>query len=268
MPAKSRACIVSTPHPAQMFLFTHLDHDVELMIVAEVEELTKFRACTRQFKRMIKDYNKVIKHEHIARPLHRRLDDSNVYLRMVTMGIVNASHDVCGMHCNGRRHNIRADRINRWQDGMNFVCAQYSDYDSEAWGHGNTLSRWVGRDGEHIPSYQEPSVEKLEDLRRKGREKWGDPAYAHRDFAAYHQVSRQDHIPRQCAGLKLDHPLSRKNCGQIDLLLRDMGATGYKSKRKAEKMALWWKLTMAQNYALENATPAELTKAFQNAQSG
>lgn len=249
---------INPPPRPQMFLFTHLDHDVELMIVAEVEELTKFRACTRQFKRMIKDYSKVLKHEHIARPLYSRLDDSNVYLRMVTMGIVNASHDVCGIHSNGRHHNIRARDINRWQDGMHFVV-NFGGGPSDGYGHGNSTSRWVDMRGEYLTT-RKPYVEQMEFQREQKRDLWGvviaNPhlqTHTVPDDAWFHEhpsrpgYRRLDHIPAHIKGLKLEHPLSWKTCAQIDILLRDMGAVRYKSKRKAEKLALWWKLKMAQS---------------------
>ena len=259
MPANTRACIVSTPHPAQMFLFTHLDHDVELMIVAKVEELTKFRACTREFKQMMKTNHKFIEHSKVeycrtnwrgntdrTQALGPQLTEGNVYLRMVCMGVLNMSRMTVTQRqltleeARREKPTIHQYQITEWEDTIHNIlpipwlrgiCGDNRDRMS---------SYWVDRHGENV-NYRKPMVEQIEFQREQKRDIWG----VLRPTSA--QLHRVDHIPAHIKGLKLQHPLSYFTCAQIDTLLGDLGAVRYKSKRKAEKLALWWKLAMAQS---------------------
>jgi len=240
-----------------MFLFTHLDHDVELMIVAEVEELTKFRKCTRQFKRLIKENHRFIEHSRFSYDFKGaitgpNLDDANVFLRMVCLGVVNRSHVIYNKSFY-HRGCCKSRPVH--QDAWDFTYEPFQ-INNESF-----VLDWVDWEGDWVDwrgrrtynAYFEKfefarslirgifSSEFLSNVGCKTRnpmKKFSIPLYSNPARVC-------DPIPPQCKGIKLRW-VRDFTCTQLDLKLRDLGAKGYKSKRKAEKLALWWKLAMAQ----------------------
>jgi hypothetical protein len=224
-----------------MFLFTNLDNDVELMIAAEVKELTKFRECTREFKRMIKVNHRFIEHSkcirfHIAGVdvVGPNLRDGNVYLRMVCMGVVNLSYMKVGTTAPPLHGNLTM-----WEDPVS------TPFFGNGYDHCRT--KWVGKNNiDNMDRVAEcrPKVELLEFDREQERDKWGIKS----EWPLHHaRTSRRcDPIPSHIKGIKLLPGGNYHTCAELDIILRYLGASGYESKTKAEKVAMWWKITINQ----------------------
>ena len=217
-----------------MFSFTNLDNDVELMIVAEVKELTKFRECTREFKRMIKVNHRFIEHSKYERTYRApargvivgpNLSEGNVYLRMVCMGVVNRSYMRWALH----RAPLYCDHLTRWE-ATHPLFGNIYDYSCS----------WVGVNGRELRC---PKMEQLEFDREEKRDQWGIKS----EYPAMPWILRRsDPIPSHIKGLKMYYGGGYNTCAELDIILRDLGASGYKSKRKVEKLDMWWKIIMNQ----------------------